>query len=88
MKTKEVVPIWDSKKNTCARFGFGMTILDELIDAGKVEARQLSPGSRTSKVLVNQPSVGAYLEALPAPKIAPPIPEEKRGRSRAKVPAL
>jgi hypothetical protein len=84
MKTKErPTPIWDSKRNTCARWGFGMTFLDELIDAGTVEARQLTPGSRTSKIIVNQASVGAHLESLPRVKIAPPIPAEKRGRAKA-----
>jgi hypothetical protein len=82
MATKEM-PLWDGKRNTCARFGFGMTFLDELIEARKVEARQLTPGRRTSKVIVNQASVAAHLESLPKVKIAPPIPAEKRGRAKA-----
>jgi len=86
--TGKPMPIWDGKRGTCERFGFGVTYLDGLIDDRKVVARQLTPGSRTSKVIVNQPSVADHIEGLPVAKIAPPIPPEKRGRSRAnKVPA-
>ncbi len=82
----ETIPQWDGKRGTIRRWGIGQTYLDELIKTGKVKARQMTPGSRTSKIIINQPSVGAHLESLPPAKVDPPIPAEKRGR-RAKVPA-
>jgi len=78
------MPLWDGKRGTCSRFGFGTSFLQDLIDDGKVVWRQLTPGSRTSKVIVNQPSVERYLQSLPVNPIAPPIPPRSRGLKRAK----
>ena len=80
----QTMPIWAGKRDTCSRFGFGASFLQDLIDDGKVVWRQLTPGSRTSKVIVNQPSVERYLQSLPVNPIAPPIPPGLRGRKRVK----
>ena len=68
-KAPPQMPLWDSKRATCARFGIGLTSLDAIVDAGKVEARQMNPG-RTSKVLIKQTGLRGmegYIEALPVP---------------------
>ncbi len=64
------MPLWDSKRGTCGRFGFGLTLLDDLIAARKVEARKLK-GSRNAKVLVNQPSVAAHIESCAPADVSP-----------------
>jgi len=66
MDAKESMPLWDDKRGTKKRFSIGLTTLDQLIDAGKITAKQLNPG-RTSKTMIFQPSVQAHFESLPAP---------------------
>jgi hypothetical protein len=64
------MPLWAPKRDTCARFGFGLTFLDDLIAARKVEARKLK-GGRNAKVLVNQPSVAAHIESCAPADVSP-----------------
>jgi hypothetical protein len=55
----------------------------------KVVWRQLTPGARTSKIIVNQPSVEQYLQSLPVEPIAPPIPPQpKRTSKRRRMEAV
>jgi hypothetical protein len=57
----EIVPIWDSRRNTRTRWGVGFTTLDDLVATGKVQAKKLG-----KKTLINQPSMAEHLESLPA----------------------
>jgi hypothetical protein len=73
------IPLWDGKRGTCHRFGIGETFLTDLIKDDKVVWRQLTPGARTSKVIINQPSVEQHLQSLPVVPIADPFPPQPRG---------
>jgi hypothetical protein len=61
------IPVWDSIKNSCLRWGPGRTTLIDIIGQGLVDTRKLG-----TKVLVRQQgprSIGAYVESLPTAKI-------------------
>ncbi len=78
------MPLWDSKRGTCGRFGFGLTLLDDLIAARKVEARKLK-GSRNAKVLVNQPSVAAHIESCGRADVSPTAERRSERRRERRV---
>ena len=74
------LPLYDTIKGTIERFHIGDTRLRELGAEGRIETRKFG-----KRVLINQPSVLAYLQSLPTRAEPRSLDRAERGRFRRRA---